>query len=170
MQTTDRKQEILAAIDAEHAIWEDLSARATPDRLDAPLNDAWTFGKLAKHLAAWSEVSLERFEAVAANQEIPVSTFLPESEDVDEINAYFIARDADLDPREAIRTYSRSYDRWHELVERLPESALTDPTFFADLEGHSIYELVVPGPFFEHLVGEHAAEIEAWRKLSADKP
>ncbi len=169
MQDTNSRTPVVAAIDAEQALWHQLASRATPATIDAPLNEAWTFGELAKHLLAWSEISLERFEARAEGRPMAEFARLAESDDVDSTNAFFRERDKNLDTQDAIVRYSATFDRWRRLVEQLPESAIDDPDFYPDLEGQSILELVTAGDFFQHLTVEHASEIEAWTALTAGR-
>ena len=168
MSADNVKETIHAMINDQQRLWDGLASRATPELIEVPLNDSWTFGSLAKHLVAWNDVSLERLEAIAAGRELPPLPF-PEEWSGDEMNAAFRERDATADPQAAITAFSAAFNRYHAVVDALPDSALVDPDFFPDLEGKSMYELAAAGEYFHHLPVEHAPEIEAWNNLTANK-
>ncbi|MCC2629586.1 MAG: ClbS/DfsB family four-helix bundle protein, partial [Thermomicrobiales bacterium] len=60
-----------------------------------------------------------------------------------------------------------SYARLAEIVQMLPDDALSDPNRFPWLEGNVLGEEIVSGAFFSHLHEEHEPEIRRWLEQSA---
>ncbi|MBL8128179.1 MAG: hypothetical protein JNM64_11120, partial [Chloroflexia bacterium] len=55
-----------------------------------------------------------------------------------------------------------SYARLAEVVQQLPDEALTDGSYFAWTEGQSLGDAIVSGALFDHLHDEHEADIRRW--------
>ena len=60
-----------------------------------------------------------------------------------------------------------SYARLAEIVQMLPDEALTDPDFFPWLEGNALGLEIISGAYFSHWHDEHEPEIRRWLEQTA---
>lgn len=171
--TTVTKGEVLAAINREREAWDGLLAEVGEDRMlePGPMGE-WTFKDLVDHLTAWRERSLQRLEAAAHGQPEPPAPWPADlddenDDDVDAINDWFQKQSADKLLGEVLDESRESYARLAEAVQQLPDEALTDGSYFAWTEGQALGDAIVSGAFFDHLHGEHDADIRRWL---ADRP
>ncbi len=169
MSETSPRQTILDKLDWAQRDWDEIVSLGSPDQMQLRLNDTWTFASLTAHLLAWRTYGLARFEAAASGEALPPTPYPESMTDVDEINAYFHERDRYSDGGNAAQEYSASFDQLRRIVQSMPDAALTDPGALPTLNGQSIYDLIASDEFFDHLYGEHAEELAAWRKLTAAK-
>ena len=56
MNEPDIRSAILGEMRNEKAFWDEVAALGTPEQMNVPLNDTWTFGSLTVHLLAWRNV------------------------------------------------------------------------------------------------------------------
>ena len=63
---------------------------------------------------------------------------------------------------EVVDESRESFARLAEVVQQLPDEALSDPQRFPGLEGHALAEAIVGGDFFSHLHEEHEPDIRRW--------
>jgi hypothetical protein len=68
---------------------------------------------------------------------------------------------------EVIGESRESYARLAEIVQMLPDQALSDPDFFPWLEGNALGPQILSGAFFSHLHEEHEPEIRHWLQQTA---
>jgi hypothetical protein len=161
------KGEVLAAINRERERWEALLAEVGEDRMlePGPMGE-WTFKDLAAHLTDWRERKLRRLEAAAHGQPEPPPWPADLSDDteeqVDAINAWFQQQSEAKLLGEVLNESRESYARLAEVVQLLPDEALTDPTYFAWTDGQALGEEIVNGGFFGHLYDEHEADLRRW--------
>ena len=174
--TTVTKGEVVAAINRELEAWDALLAQVGEDRMleTGPLGD-WTFKDLVDHLTAWRERSLQRLEAAAHGQPEPPAPWPAEfayesDDDLNAINAWFQQRSADKLLGEVLDESRASYARLAEVVQQLPDEALTDGSYFAWTEGQPLGDAIVSGAFFDHLHDEHAADVRGWLTARAAEP
>lgn len=173
-ETNLTRGEVLAAINREREVWDALLAEVGEDRMleTGPMGD-WTFKDLVDHLTSWRERSLRRLEAAAHGQPEPPSPWpadLQEDDDVDAINAWFRQQSADKLLGEVLDESRASYARLTEVVQHLPDDALSDGSYFAWTEGQPLAEAIVSGAFFDHLHDEHAADVRGWLPERPSEP
>lgn len=165
-ETSVTKGEVVAAINRERDRWEALLAEVGEDRMlePGPMGE-WTFKDLADHLTAWRERGLRRLEAAAHGQPEPPPPWpaeLDEDDKVDDINAWFREQGQDKLLGQVLDESRESYARLAEVVQRLPDEALTDPTYFAWTDGQALGAEIINGGFFGHLYDEHEEDLRRW--------
>jgi hypothetical protein len=162
------KGEILAAIERERAAWEALLADVGERRMtESGAFGEWTFKDLVAHLDAWEADTLARLEAAAWNRPEPESAWPADlGEDDDAINAWIYEQNRDRLLAEVIEESRELYARLAEVVQMLPDAALTDADAFDWTEGEPLGATIVAGSYFEHLHEEHEPAIRAWLAAS----
>jgi hypothetical protein len=160
--------EVLAAIDRERDAWETLLVEVGEARMLEPgaMGD-WTFKDLTAHITGWRARSLQRLEAAANGRPEPDPVWPADRVSDDEINDWIHEVNKDRLLGEVIGESRESYARLAEIVQMLPEDALSDPNRFPWLEGNTLAEEIVSGEFFSHLHEEHEPEIRRWLQQSA---
>ncbi len=167
-KSTVTKGEAVAAINREREAWDALLAEVGEDRMlePGPMGDM-TFKDLVDHLTAWRERTLRRLEAAAHGQPEPPPPWPADfkyenDEDLDAINAWFQQQSEEKLLGEVLDESRASYARLAEVVQQLPDEALTDGSYFAWTEGQSLGDAIVSGALFDHLHDEHEADIRRW--------
>jgi hypothetical protein len=159
--------EVLAAIERERAAWEALLAEVGEARMlePGPMGE-WSFKDLAAHLTGWRARSLQRLEAAANGQPEPAPLWPAALQTDDEINAWIHELNQERLLGEVIAESRESYARLAEIVQKLPEEALSDPNYFPWTEGSALGEAIVNGTFFGHLHEEHEPDLRRWLSAS----
>jgi hypothetical protein len=121
----------------------------------------WSFKDLVAHLDGWRARWLQRMEASIAGRPEPASPW-PANLDTDEINAWIYERNRDRLLGEVIDESRQSFARLSEIVQRLPDEALSDPDYFPWLEGDALGPAIANGGYFGHLHEEHEPEVRRW--------
>ena len=167
-ETGPTKGEVLAAIDRERDAWETLLVEVGEARMLEPgaMGD-WTFKDLTAHITGWRARSLQRLEAAANERPEPDPVWPADRVSDDEINDWIHEVNKDRLLGEVIGEARESYARLAEIVQMLPDDALSDPQRFRWLEGNSLADEIVSGEFFSHLHEEHEPEIRRWLQQSA---
>lgn len=166
-ETTVTRGEAVAAINRERAAWDALLAEVGEDRMlePGPMGEG-TFKDLVAHLTAWRERTLQRLEAAAHGQPEPPAPwpaeFNDDDDDVDKINAWFQERSEEKLLGEVLDESRESYARLAEVVQQLPDEALSDGAYFAWMDGQPLGDAIVSGEIFGHLHDEHDADIRRW--------
>src|SRR5688572_15243051 len=138
------KGQVLEAIDRESADWEALLAQVGEARMLEPgaMGD-WTFKDLVAHLTGWRARGLRRLEAAANGQPEPQPAWPANLTNDDEINDWIYAQNKDRLLGEVVSESRESYARLAEIVQMLPDEALTDPGFFPWLEGNALGPAII---------------------------
>ena len=166
--TMPTKGEVIAAINREREAWETLLVEVGEARMLEPgAMGEWTFKDLVAHITGWRAHSLRRLEAVANGQPEPDPVWPANRVTDDEINDWIHEVNKDRLLGEVIGESRESYARLTEIVQMLPEDALTDPDRFPWLEGTPLGLVLVSGEFFSHLHQEHEPEIRRWLQESS---
>ncbi|HEU0116538.1 MAG TPA: ClbS/DfsB family four-helix bundle protein [Thermomicrobiales bacterium] len=169
MSTTEpSKGDMLSAIERERTDWEALLAEVGERRMTEPgaFGD-WTFKDLVAHLGGWRAHTLARLEAAAWDRPEPATPWPADldeerDEDTDAINAWIYEQNRDRLLGDVIDEARQQYARLAEIVQMLPDEALTDPQRFPWLEGQAVGDAIVDGSLFSHWHDEHEAEVRAW--------
>jgi hypothetical protein len=161
------KGQVLEAIDRESADWEALLAQVGEARMLEPgaMGD-WTFKDLVAHLTGWRARGLRRLEAAANGQPEPQPAWPANLTNDDEINDWIYAQNKDRLLGEVVSESRESYARLAEIVQMLPDEALTNPEYFPWLEGHALGPAITTGAYFGHWHDEHEPGIQRWLEES----
>jgi hypothetical protein len=161
--TAPTKGQVLEAVERERGGWETLLAEVGEARMLEPgaMGD-WTFKDLVAHITGWRSRSLQRLEATANGQPEPAPPWPARLQSDDEINDWIHEANKDRLLGEVIGESRESYARLAEIVQMLPDEALTDPGYYPWLEGKALGAVIVSGEFFSHLHDEHQPEIRRW--------
>ena len=167
-QNAPSKGEALAAIERERAAWEALLAEVGEARMLEPgaMGD-WTFKDLVAHITGWRARSLRRLEAAANGQPEPKPVWPATLATDDEINGWIYEQNRERLLGEVVSESRESFARLAEIVQMLPDEALSDPDYFPWLEGQALGSAIVNGAFFGHWYEEHEADVRRWLKASA---
>jgi hypothetical protein len=157
------KGQVLAAIDRERDAWETLLVEVGEARMFEPgaMGD-WTFKDLVAHLTGWRARSLQRLEAAARGQHEPPAPWPADLTTDDEINDWIYEQNQERLLGEVVGESRESYARLAEIVQMLPDEALSDPQRFPWLEGEALGPAITGGSFFGHLHEEHEPAIREW--------
>ena len=162
------KGQVLEAIERERADWEALLAEVGEARMLQPgAMGVWTFKDLVAHLTGWQVRGLRRLEAAANGQPEPKTVWPANLATDDEINDWIYAQNKDRLLGEVVSESRESYARLAEIVQMLPDEALTDPDFFPWLEGNALGLEIISGAYFSHWHDEHEPEIRRWLEQTA---
>lgn len=161
------KGQILAAIEREREAWENLLAEVGEARMIEPgaMGD-WAFKDLVAHLTGWRARSLGRLEAAANGQPEPQPPWPARLLTDDEINNWIHEVNEDRLLGEVIGESRESYARLAEIVQMLPDDALSDPDYFPWMEGDALGQAIIDGSFFSHFHQEHESDIRRWMRHS----
>ncbi len=155
------KAQLLDRIDAERAWWEGLLAEVGEERMLQPgVSGDWTFKDVVAHLNAWQGETVQRLEAAAGN-EPPAPPPWPDTDDVDQTNAWIYERNRDRDLGDVLQESRATWQRVRDLVASLSEDDLFDPNRFAWTEGEPLGPWNL-GSSFDHFHEEHEPVIRAW--------
>ena len=165
------KGQVLAAIDRDREAWEALLADVGEARMLEPgaMGD-WTFKDLVAHLTAWRARTMQRLEAAANGQPEPDPVWpadLRGDDTDDEINAWIYEENKDRLLGEVVGESRESFARMAEIVQMLPDDALTDPRRFPWLDGEALGPNIVAGGLLAHFRDEHESNVRRWLELSA---
>ena len=167
MADTNSKNEMLAAIDQEHAAWRQLVAEVGPERYEKPgITELWTFKDLVAHLTGWRMRTIERLEAAALGEPDPPPPWPVELTKDDEINAWIYEQSRDEPAESVLARADASYPRLRDAVAALPMEALTDPNFFPWTEGQAFGPSLIDRTAFDHLHDEHEPALREWLSRS----
>jgi hypothetical protein len=157
------KGQVLEAITREQDAWETLLAEVGEARMLEPgaMGD-WTFKDLVAHITGWRARSLQRLEAAARGQGEPPPPWPANLTDDDEINDWIHEQNRERLLAEVVGESRESYARLAEIIQMLPDEALTDPGYFPWLEGEALGTSITGGSFFGHLHEEHEPDIRKW--------
>jgi hypothetical protein len=155
--------EVLNAIAAERAAWNDLVSAVGPDRMEEPgPMGEWSFKDLAAHLTGWRRRSIARLEAAGRGEEEPPPPWPANLTDVDDINDWIQAQAANQSVADILAAEDASYAGVSAAIQSLPADALWDRARFPWLEGTSIGEAILDRSYFGHLHDEHEPTVRAW--------
>lgn len=157
------KGQVLEAIDRERADWEALLAEVGEARMLEPgaMGD-WTFKDLVAHLTGWRARGLRRLEASANGQPEPKSAWPAKLTTDDEINTWIYEQNRDRLLGEVVGESRESFARLAEIVQMLPDEALSTPDYYPWLEGHALGPAITSGAYFGHWHEEHEPHIRRW--------
>ena len=157
------KGELLAAINRDRETWEAILAEVGENRMLEPgaIGD-WTFKDLVAHLTAWRARTLQRLEAAANGQPEPRPVWPAGLHSDDEINIWIYEANQDRLLGEILGESRESYARFSEVVQMLPDEALSDPSRFPWMEGDAIGPSIAGGGLLAHWRDEHEADVRRW--------
>ena len=165
-ETEPTKGEVLAAIDRERDAWETLLVEVGEARMLEPgAMGEWTFKDLTAHITGWRARSLQRLEAAANERPEPEPVWPADRVTDDEINDWIYEVNKDRLLGEVIGESRESYARLAEIVQMLPDQALSDPDFFL-ARGERARTADPQRRVFSHLK-EHEPEIRHWLQQTA---
>jgi Protein of unknown function (DUF1706) len=177
-ETTPTKEDLLAAIAAERRYWEALVAvverAGLMDRPGAN-NEAWTFKDMAAHINSWRGYSVARLEAASRGGGPPAHPWPAGMEEetragVDEINAWFAARDKDRSAVSILAESTAQFAAMDAAVKATPDDDLLTPGRFNWLGDLPVGPAVL-GYSFTHLHTDHDPDIRAWlRRETGSEP
>ncbi|HET7093801.1 MAG TPA: ClbS/DfsB family four-helix bundle protein [Thermomicrobiales bacterium] len=158
------KGEILAFIEGERTAWEALLAEVGERRMTEPgAFGEWTFKDLVAHLNAWEGQTLAQLEAAAWGRPEPADPWpISLGDDDDAINAWIFEHNRERLLGDVVAESREHYARLAEIVQMLPDDALTDPRRFAWTAGKPLGAYIVDGDYFAHVHAEHEPAIRAW--------
>jgi hypothetical protein len=159
------KGQVLAAIDRERAEWETLLAEVGEARMLEPgAMGEWTFKDVIAHLTGWRSRWLRRLEAAANGQPEPKPAWPANLASDDEINTWIHEQNQERLLDEVVSESRESFARLAEIVQMLPDAALTDANYFSWLAGQALGPAITDGGYFGHWHDEHEADIRRWLK------
>jgi hypothetical protein len=164
MTETLSKDTLLAQIDHERTLWEQLVAEVGEEQMLEPgATGHWTFKDVVAHLSGWRANTLARLEAALrghAPAAPPWPGHLDEEEDVEEINAWIYQANRDRPLRDVIDEYHRSFSMMRDAVSALSERDLTEPGRYDWMEGVPLASVITGS--FGHLHEEHESVLREW--------
>jgi hypothetical protein len=163
VETEPTKGQVQEAVKREQDNWETLLAEVGEARmLESGAMGDWTFKDLVAHITGWRARSLQRLEAAAQGQPEPAPPWPPRLATDDEINDWIREQNRERLLGEVVGESRESYARLAEIIQMLPDEALTDPAYFPWLEGEALGPAITSGSFFGHLHDEHEPELRQW--------
>ena len=168
-ETTEvSKGQALAAIERERDAWEALLAQVGEARMLEPgaMGD-WTFKDLVAHITGWRARTLRRLEAAANGQPEPKPVWPANLTSDDEINEWIHEQNRDRLLGEVVSESRESFARLAEIVQMLPDEALSEPDYFPWLEGKALGPELVKGGPFSHWHEEHEPNVRRWLEKTA---
>ena len=127
----------------------------------------WGMRENIAHITGWRARSLRRLEAAANGQPEPKPVWPATLSNDDEINDWIYEQNRERLLGEVVSESRESFARLGEIVQMLPDEALSDPAYFPWLEGQALGPAIVDGAFFGHWHEEHESEVRRWLKDSA---
>lgn len=170
MTSTQTKQDVLNAVDADEARWNRLVEAVGPELMEAPgpMGD-WTFKDLAAHINGWRESALNRVERELAGgtkgEPWPSSV---DSNNLDQVNDWLHGQNRDRPVSDVLADTHALYDRLRGIVASVPEDRLFDASLTSDTDSYGA--IIADGRFFEHLGDEHELDVTAWLKSQGKEP
>lgn len=162
-QTPVTRDQALAVIARQQALWDDLVARVGPDRINAPgAMGEWTFKDLADHLTVWDQHELARVRAEFTGEPEPAAPWADEANGDDEINAWIQARTQTRSDETVLAEAHALFDDLAALVGQMPDEYLYSPDSIPWEEGYALGPALVSGDWYGHYRDDHQAEVEAW--------
>jgi hypothetical protein len=162
-QAAVTRNEALAAIARQQAVWDDLVERVGPGRMNEPgAMGEWTFKDLADHLTIWDQHELERLRAAFTGEPEPEAPWAGEANGDDEINAWIQARTATRSDATVLAEAHDLFDTFAALVRQMPETYLNSPGSIPWSEDYMLGPALISGDFYSHFRDDHQAEVEAW--------
>lgn len=152
------KAALLEQIHQDRASLEQWLAQLTPEQMTQPGPEGWSVKDHLAHLVAWEQVLVGRY---LHGKPFPEAAGMDEATrskgrmSMDEINAYFYARDKDLPLQEVLDRFHRSYQQVLAELEQVDEA-----TLFAPIRNR-------PDPLVAAVAGntyEHYQEHEQWMR------
>lgn len=151
------KDELLARIGAEQALWRELVVEVGQERMERPgPMGAWTFKDLAAHVTGWRDRTIGRLEAGPGAD--PPPPWPPELTTDDEINTWIYAQHRDRPLLAVLDEADASFARLAAAVRPLSQADVTTPGRFDWLEGVSVAD----ADFFGHFHDEHERDVRTW--------
>lgn len=151
------KDELLARIGLEQALWRELVAEVGHERMERPgPMGEWSFKDLAAHLTGWRDRTIGRLEAGPGGD--PPPPWPSGLTTDDEVNTWIYARHRDRPLLAVLDEADASFTRLAAAVEALPQADVTTPGRFAWLDG----ACVADADFFGHFHDEHEGDVRAW--------
>jgi hypothetical protein len=162
-QAVVTRDEALAAIARQQALWDDLAVRVGPERMHVPgAMGEWTFKDLADHLTIWDQHELARVRAAFTGAPEPVAPWAGEASGDDEINAWIQARTRTRSDETVLAEAHALFDELAALVRQMPEEYLNSQASLPWAEGYALGPALVSGDWYGHFRDDHQAEVEAW--------
>lgn len=164
MAETPGKHALLAQIDRERTLWEQLVADVGEAHMQEPgATGEWTFQDVVAHLSGWRANTLARLDAAVHGQAPappPWPAHLNEEQDVDAINAWIYKANRDRPLRDVLDEYHHSFVCMRDAVSALSEQDLTEPGRYNWMQGRPLASVITGS--FEHLHDEHEAALCEW--------
>jgi hypothetical protein len=157
----ETRQQLLDQLRKERADWEALLADIGEARMTEPgPMGQWTFKDLIAHVVAWGERDLARLDAAMNGQPVAPAPW-PAGLDTDAtINAWIYERNKDRPLPDILQDSNKTWQRFEDAVQKLPERSLVEPGYFEWMDGNALS--VVVHSFFEHIHEEHEPSIRSW--------
>ena len=105
---------------------------------------------------------MQRLEAAANGQPEPDPVWPADRQSDDEINAWIHEINQDRLLGEILDESRESYARFAEVIQMLPDEALSDPSRFPWLEGDAIGPSIAGGGLLSHWRDEHESDVRRW--------
>jgi hypothetical protein len=157
------KHQIVEVIDEERTEWEALLADVDPGCMEEPgVVGQWSFRDVTAHLLAWRDGGTRLLEAEARGEPEPPAPWPADLTGDDEINAWLYERDRNIPVDDVLELYADTFARLSAVVLALPDDALTNPNYFAWMDGQSVAESMLDRSWFDHLHVEHEPQIRSW--------
>jgi len=158
------KSDLLAQIERERVLWEQLVAEVVEYRMLEPgATGEWTFKDVVAHLNGWRSKTLARLDAARdgnAPAAPPWPAHLSEEDDVKEINAWIYEANRNRPLHEILDEYHRSFSHMRDVVSALSERELTEPGRYDWMESAPLAAVITAS--FGHLHEEHEPALRAW--------
>ncbi len=159
------KKQILTMLKEEFNRWEELLAGLSEAQITDPQLPAnLSIKDVIAHLRAWQQRSIARMEAALANREPEFPEWPagldPESEDVDQINAWIYETYREKPWSSVHRDWREGFLRFLELGEAIPEKELLEAGRYPWLGGHPLSLILLSS--YGHHHEEHLESLLAW--------
>lgn len=162
-ETPVTRDEALAAIARQQAVWDDLVARVGPDRISVPgVMGAWTFKDLADHLTIWDQHELARVRAAYTGEPEPTPPWAGEATGDDQINAWIQARTVARSDDTVLAEAHDLFDDLAALIRQMPEAYLNRRGSIPWTDDYILGPAVVSGDWYGHFRDDHQEDVEAW--------
>ena len=140
----NKKDEILSALRAEFALWEELLDRMTEAEITAhrfPLN--WSIKDVIVHLWAWQQRSIARVKAALDNREPDFPRWAPgldpeADEDVEQLNAWIYEMNRERPWSAVHRDWREGFQRFVELGRAVREDEMLEVGRYPWLKAHPL--------------------------------
>ncbi len=161
MEKVETRQQLLDQLRTERESWERLLAEIGEARMTKPgPMGQWTFKDLIAHVVAWGERNLARLDAAISGQPVAPAPWPSGLDTDDAINAWIYERNKDRPLHDILQDSSRTWQRFEDAVQKLPERSLFEAGYFEWMDGNDLSAVVYS--FFGHIHEEHEPSIRAW--------